>query len=334
MRPNCMRVSFLVFCFFLSSLVCFAQNTKQQTRNQALKILLISDLNDSYGATTYSEQVHDVIAKVDAIQPDLVLCAGDMVAGQSKKLSVARLDSMWSGFLSAVLNPLSEKNIPFGFTMGNHDASPNYLHDRQAASKFWLANKGKVNLTFIDDGHFPYYFSYIKNNVFFISWDASSEVIPDQIRSWMKEQLQLAVAKNARGRIVLGHLPLYALVADKNKPGEVLQSADETLSFLKSQQVDMYISGHQHVYYPAAKEQVTLLHAGCLGGGPRELIGHQRPAYKAYAVIEIGKRKRVRKADIQGFVARDHREVPLDSLPARVQGFNGIVERIDVAQNP
>ncbi|MGH2622305.1 MAG: metallophosphoesterase family protein [Sphingobacterium sp.] len=319
--------------FFGALFICsfsFAQNIQQETRNQALKILLISDLNDSYGSTSYSEEVHDVIAKVDAIQPDLVLCAGDMVAGQSKKLSVERLDSMWSGFQAAVLTPLSEKNIPFGFTMGNHDASPNYLHDRQAASKFWLANKSKVNLSFIDDSHFPYYFSYIKNNVFFISWDASSAVIPDSVKVWMQEQLQAPLAKGARGRIVLGHLSLYAIVEAKNKAGEVLKNADETLSFLKDNQVDMYISGHQHVYYPAAKQQVTLLHAGCLGGGPRNLIGQTGPSYKAYSVLEIGRRKSVKKANIQGFVARDHQAIDLQFLPKQVEGFNGSVRRIDL----
>ena len=329
-----MRFFPLFFCALLINSFGFAQNMQQQTRNQALKILLISDLNDSYGSTTYSEEVHDVIAKVETIRPDLVLCAGDMVAGQSKRLSVERLDSMWSAFQSAVLTPLSERNIPFGFTMGNHDASPNYLNDRQAASKFWLANKSKVNLSFVDDRHFPYYFSYIKNNVFFISWDASSALIPESVKVWMHEQLQSPVAKDARGRIVLGHLSLYAIVEAKNKAGEVLQNADETLSFLKHNNVDMYISGHQHVYYPAAKQQVTLLHAGCLGGGPRNLIGQDGPAYKAYSVIQIGKRKSVKKATIHGFLARDHRRVDLQELPEIVQGFNGSVKRIDLESQP
>lgn len=302
---------------------------KKEHRNKALKILLISDLNDSYGSVTYSDEVHDIIKKVETINPDIVLCAGDMVAGQKASLSIRQLENMWNGFQSTVLDPLQKRGIPFGFTMGNHDASPNYINDRKVASKFWSENKEKVNLTFVDDRHFPYYFSYIKNNIFFISWDASSAVIPEKVKSWMQDQLLSSVARKTRGQIVLGHLPLYAIVQAKNKAGEVLEESDKTLSFLKSLGVDMYISGHQHVYYPASKQQVTLLHSGCLGGGPRSLIGHSGPAYKSYAIIEIPRKSSVKEADIQGYTACDHHEVLIESLPGSVTGFNGTVNRLE-----
>ncbi len=302
---------------------------KKEHRNKALKILLISDLNDSYGSVTYSDEVHDIIKKVETIKPDIVLCAGDMVAGQKASLSVQQLENMWNGFQSTVLNPLQKRGVPFGFTMGNHDASPNYINDRNAASKFWSQNKEKVNLTFVDDRHFPYYFSYIKNNIFFISWDASSAVIPEKVKTWMQGQLLSSVARKTRGQIVLGHLPLYAIVQAKNKAGEVLEESDKTLSFLKSLGVDMYISGHQHVYYPASKQQVRLLHSGCLGGGPRSLIGHNGPAYKSYAVIEIGRKSSIKEADIQGYIASDHSQILIESLPSSVTGFNGTVNRLE-----
>ncbi|WP_118195949.1 metallophosphoesterase family protein [Albibacterium indicum] len=301
---------------------------RKEQKDRNLKILLISDLNDSYGSVTYSEEVHDVIGKIEEINPDIILCGGDMVAGQKASLSRSEINAMWNGFDSSVLTPIYKLDKPFGFTVGNHDASPNYHKDRAAASDFWVANKDKVNLTFVDDKHFPYFFSYIKNNIFFISWDASSAQISAEVKIWMEQQLSSKIARKAKGRIVLGHLPLYAIVASKNKPGEVLDNADETLEFLKDHKVDMYISGHQHAYFPATKQKVTLLHSGCLGGGPRQLLGDDHPAQKTYAIIEISKTDDVSNARITGIQAEDHTEISLDALPDSIRGFNGVVKRI------
>lgn len=309
---------------------CPAQSLKKEQKNRSLKILLISDLNDSYGSVTYSQEVHDMVSRIKGINPDMILCGGDMVAGQKASLSPEQVGAMWRGFDTAVLSPVYRLQVPFGFTLGNHDASPGYATDRAAASAFWLKNKERANLAFVDDTHYPYYFSYIKNNVFFISWDASSAIIPPAIKDWMRHQLASAIAKKARGRIVLGHLPLYAIVAAKNKPGEVLNDADETLAFLKENKVDMYISGHQHAYFPAAKNKVTLLHSGCLGGGPRQLLGHDAPAQKSYAILEIKKRRKKLTVSIKGFAAAGHHDIPLTALPETITGFNGTVQRTDI----
>ncbi len=306
-----------------------AQDVKSEQKNKQLRIMLISDLNDSYGTVGYSKEVKDVISKIQDFNPDLILCGGDMVAGQKSSLTADELRAMWQGFDKDVLTPIAQSGVPFGFTMGNHDASPTYLLDRQVSAEFWKENKHKANLTYVDDTHFPYYFSYIKNNVFFISWDASSSKIPDEVKTWMEVQLESSIAKKSRGRVVLGHLPLYAIVAAKNKPGEVIDDADKTLAFLKAHDVDMYISGHQHAYYPATKEKITLLHSGCLGGGPRAILGHTAAPQKAYSIIDVAKKKNSFKATITGFETRYHRHITLESLPLSVDGFNGSVKRLD-----
>ncbi|MCA5006228.1 metallophosphoesterase family protein [Sphingobacterium bovistauri] len=323
------NVFLFIFTILSLILVVHAQDVVPETKNKNIKILLISDLNDSYGSVGYSKEVHDVVQKVKEIKPDIILCGGDMVAGQKASLTVSRIDSMWSAFDQTVLRPIYELGVPFGFTMGNHDASPSYHLDREASYKFWSINKNKTNLAYVDDKYFPYYFSYIKNNVFFISWDASSAVIPLEVKLWMEGQLALPIAKKSRARIVLGHLPLYAIVSSKNKKGEVINDADETLDFLKENNVDMYISGHQHAYYPATKEQFTLLNAGCLGGGPREIMGHHAKASKAYAIVELPKRKGIDKIKITGFEPVSHRHIVLESLPDSVSGFNGKVFKWD-----
>jgi predicted MPP superfamily phosphohydrolase len=327
-------------CFLLSFYAIYPVFSQSSTRdlnqekiNKNLKILVLSDLNDGYGATTYSQEVLDVVDRIAELKPDLILCGGDMVAGQKKTLTREDLEAMWAGFDRFVLQPIKTAAVPFGFTMGNHDASPGYALDREVSALFWNDHKRDVNLTFIDSSHFPYYYSYLKNNVLIISWDASSAQIPNEIKSWMKEQLNSSLAIKTRFKIVLGHLPLYALVESKNKPGEVLEQADETLSFLKENGVDLYLSGHQHVYYPAQKESVMLYHSGCLGGGPRSLLGDDQVPYKAYGLIEIPK-KINKKQDIKisGIKAVDHQEIELHKLPVQVSGFNGTLNRIDVVK--
>ena len=65
-----------------------------------------------------------------SLQPDLVVCAGDMVAGQMRGLSGQRLDAMWWGFETSVLQRLQAANIPLLPAIGNHDGSPavSYTH--------------------------------------------------------------------------------------------------------------------------------------------------------------------------------------------------------------
>lgn len=302
---------------------------KQERQNKPLKIMVISDLNDSYGSVTYSDEVAAVIGKISDIKPDIILCGGDMVAGQKRSLTEAQLNAMWSGFNQNVLDPVARLGIPFGFTLGNHDASPSYQLDRRTAKRFWDDHIDSTNLTFVDHAHYPFYFSYIKNNVFFISWDASSATITPEVMDWMDEQLNSKIAKRSRLRILLGHLPLYAIVADKNKEGEVIAEADRTLDFLKESGVDVYISGHQHAYFPAHKNGVQLFNSGCLGGGPRPILGHREGPKKAYAIIEVPV-KSAKQFRFSGFSAETDSLITLQRLPESVHGFNGSINRIDV----
>ncbi|HEY9859361.1 MAG TPA: metallophosphoesterase, partial [Candidatus Obscuribacterales bacterium] len=88
-----------------------------------VRIAVISDLNSQYGSTTYEAEVDKAIALIPAWQPDLVLCGGDMVAGQSQSLSDAEVQAMWAAFDRHIGAPLRKAKLPYGFTVGNHDAS-------------------------------------------------------------------------------------------------------------------------------------------------------------------------------------------------------------------
>lgn len=300
---------------------------KAETKNKPLKILLISDLNGSYGSLTYSPDVTAVLNEIGKIKPDLILCGGDMVAGQKASLTEQNIVEMWQSFKKVVFDPIKKEKIPFGFTLGNHDASPNFLKDKAIATQFWKAEQEGTRLTFVDSTNYPFYFSYLKNNVFFISWDAAGAKIKPELYEWMKEQTNLPVAKNARMRILLGHLPLYGIVAAKNKPGEVNADPDGALTFFKTHGIDMYISGHQHAYYPATKDGIQLLNSGCIGDGPRPILGYSELGKKAYTIIEIPVKKPLSFTQ-RSFVPVTNEEINRSNLPDSVIGFNGVIHRI------
>lgn len=288
--------------------------------------MVISDLNASYGSTEYPEDVPYVISKLDSIKPDIILCAGDMVAGQKASLTEQNILDMWASFKNTVLDPIKTSKIPFGFTVGNHDASPTFALDRRLAKEFWQRNAAAVNLTFVDSTHFPFYFSYIKNGVFFISWDAAGSQIPAEVYTWMKAQLQSHSAQKARLRMLLGHLPLYPVVEAKNKRGEVNAAPDSALQLFKQYGIDVYISGHQHAFFPAQKEGIRLFNAGAIGNGPRTLMGHDSAAKKAFHIIEVPV-KNASRFTHRTFIPITNTAIEVHTLPDSIRGFNGVLHK-------
>lgn len=295
-------------------------------KDMYFKIAVISDLNASYGSTSYHPAVAATLNELKTIKPDMVLCAGDMVAGQKTTLTQQNLDSMWMSFDTKILSPIKEMKVPFGFTVGNHDASPNFSKDRATAKQFWLKNRDYLNLDFADHTNYPFYYSYVKNEVFLISWDAAGANINDEVFTWMQKQLNSPRAKRAKLRILLGHLPIYAIVTSKNKPGEVLAQTNKITAFLKDNNIDLYISGHQHAYYPAKENGLRFLNTGCIGDGPRQLIGDTTAARRAYTIINIPI-KDYKKFSYKTFIPSEQKEINLKELPDSVVGFNGVLRR-------
>ncbi len=65
------------------------------------RILVLSDLNSQYGSTSYEPSVTRAIAMIPKLQPDLILCAGDAIAGQKRTLSKSQIEAMWASFVKA-----------------------------------------------------------------------------------------------------------------------------------------------------------------------------------------------------------------------------------------
>ncbi|MGF1482671.1 MAG: metallophosphoesterase [Cyanophyceae cyanobacterium] len=302
-----------------------------------VRLAVISDLNGAYGATDYEPEVEKAINLLPFWQPDLVICSGDMVAGQDPTLSEKQIQAMWAAFDDHVAAPLRRAQLPYGFTIGNHDASSArgvgdkflFQQERNLAADYWNAPERAPGVNFIDRYEFPFYYSFEQEGIFFLAWDGSSSKIPPEKLAWVEQTLASPEAQQAKMRILLGHLPLYAVAVGRNEPGEVMENADQLRTMLERYDVHTYISGHHHAYYPGHRGELQLLHMGILGSGPRPLIDSQLPPQKALTVVDIS----FDSPELTTYTTYDMQtlaQIEYQQLPRFLAGHNGIVLRRDV----
>ncbi|MEL6816263.1 MAG: metallophosphoesterase [Cyanobacteria bacterium J06598_3] len=259
-----------------------------------IRLAVISDLNSAYGATDYRAEVIQGIGLLPDWQPDMVICGGDMVAGQSINLSEAEVEAMWSAFDEKILSPIRTAGLPFALTVGNHDASSYqdngefiYVLDRQETAQYWASHQSDTDLTFIESSGFPFHYSFEQKDIFYLVWDASSANIPPEQVAWAERALASPEAQNAKLRVVMGHLPLYAVSQRRDRPGEYLNQADELRNLLESHNVHTYISGHHHAYFPGKAGNLNTLHAGALGSGPKSLLTTTTAPYQTLTIMDV-----------------------------------------------
>jgi Icc-related predicted phosphoesterase len=302
-----------------------------------VRLVAISDLNGAYGSTDYDPEIDTAMALLPFWQPDIVVCGGDMVAGQDVTLTADQMDAMWQAFDDHIAAPLRDADIPFGFTIGNHDASSAlgvndtflFGQERDQASGYWNDPQHDPGIDFIDRDDFPFFYTFKYNDIFFMAWDGSSSRIPDAKLAWVEKSLASEAAQQAKARILLGHLPLYGVAVGRNQPGEVMDNADQLRAMLEKYNVHTYISGHQHAYYPGHKGNLQLLHMGILGGGPRPLIDSDLPPWKALTVVDID----FENPALTTYTTYDMRTlhtIEYADLPRFLAGHNGLVLRRDV----
>ncbi|MEB3185734.1 MAG: metallophosphoesterase [Cyanobacteriota bacterium] len=252
-----------------------------------LRLGLISDLNGSYGSTTYIPQVSHGLLQLLALRPGLLVCGGDMVAGQKPGLSAAQLDAMWEGFARTVLTPVRQAGVPFLPAIGNHDGSPGFTADRAAVRRFWSPRRQALGLRFVDTADFPFHYSALQDELFLLVWDASSSRIAASQLSWARQQLAGPQARQARLRLVVGHLPLAGVSQGRDRPGEVLEQPAALQNLLEEGRVQAYISGHQHAWFPARRGQLDLIQLGALGSGPRRLLQGNLPPQQTFTTLDL-----------------------------------------------
>ena len=297
-----------------------------------LKLGLFSDINSSYGSTNYIPAVKEGIDLILSKKPDQVICAGDMIAAQKIGLSPAQLDAMWDSFYRQVLKPIRTAGQPFIFSLGNHDASSikatsgyQFEADRAAAIRFWQPQKEKLGLNYIDSNGFPFYYTALVNNIFWLIWDASSAEISAQQQNWVRAQLASPIARKAKLRIALGHLPLRGISRGRDQPGEVLNQANQLQQILENGDIHAYISGHQHAYYPARLGKLDLVQLGAAGSGPRQLLMSNQPPRQSITFLDIYWQQREIVENSYQFPGA--KQINWDNLPNSLPSRNGPLMR-------
>jgi hypothetical protein len=300
-----------------------------------LRIIAISDLNNGYGETDYRAEVHQAIALIQRWQPDLVVCGGDMVAGQKLGLTRSQFQAMWAGFDRTIYQPLRQGGIPFAFTLGNHDASNitlpdrtfKYALDRNEAAAYWRRQRSTMNWDWVDDAWFPFFYAFRMGNALIVSWDASGPVISTEQLLRAEQLFTSEVGRAAQVRLLLGHMPLHAVTPQLNQPGTVLRDTTQVQSLLERAQVTAYITGHHHAYFPARMGTVDLLHLGCLGGGARSWLGTSSTPIRTLTVIDA--RFGSPNLRYSSYQLNPFRSLRDDQLPREIVGFNGRLVRRD-----
>ena len=264
-----------------------------QAQTKPFKIGLISDLNSSYGSTSYGPTVERGVNLLLQQKPDLVICAGDMVAGQKTSLTDRQLAAMWEGFETSVRRPLQAAGIPLLPAMGNHDASSQrsqgrwiYARERQQASQFWSKHQEALPPGLTEGENFPFQYAWRGPGLFLVVMDASSATVSSAQRQWLSRTLKSPQRQQDDLCLVVGHLPLTAFSQGRARAGECIHNAASLAAELRQAEVDLVISGHHHAWYPAEALGLRLLSLGAMGSGPRRLIGSQTASPPSVTMLD------------------------------------------------
>ena len=294
-----------------------------------VRVAILSDFNGAYGSTSYPPALGRSVTRiVNDWRPDAVLSAGDLIAGQKASLTDAQVRAMWAAFDRDVRVPLNRVGIPFAFTPGNHDAA--LPRDRREARTYWQAHPPA--LTFVDRADFPFRSSFTLGGgtVFVATLDASGPVVDAGQRAWLAAQLASAPARAAGIRLVLGHLPLAGVSAGKNRVGEVIRDAGPLRQVMQDGRVLAYVSGHHAAYYPGRLGTpgqpggLNVLASGGIGG--RDYVGHPGTARSTLTLLTL--HPAAARATFQTVDADTGQPIQTDSLPARIVGLGGTMNRV------
>jgi 3',5'-cyclic AMP phosphodiesterase CpdA len=319
---SCMGRS-VILIFILLSFSAFSKATK---------IAVISDLNSGYGSTTYSKDITKAIDNIinHKSKPDIVIATGDLVAGMSKKLASSTFAKMWKSFHSKVSSKLKAAGIKFFPTPGNHDASSysGYKRERAEYARQWPKENKPSGVTYIDESDYPFKYAFVLKNNLYISLDITTghEFTPKNGKpsnqfTWVENILKKSTSYDRI--ITFGHIPIIP-VAIKRESGYIRDNFG-LLNLFKRYNVDYYLNGHHHTYYPGDIEGLLHITQGCLGSGQRKLIGGNGLTQpKSYTLIKIAEVDSISAIKIKDLKVLNHK-----SLPAKILFKNRVLNRIN-----
>jgi len=311
----------VIRCSLLLGFLAWAV-TAGSAATEGLRIAVVSDLNGSYGSTEYSKDVHNAVQAIIELHPDLVLSTGDMVAGQRRPaLSNRELRDMWRAFHAAVTDPLARAGIPFAVTPGNHDGSAyaGFEAERRIYADEWQARRPPLRFTGPDT--YPFFYAFDIGPARIVSIDATriGQLDAEQMRA-----LQTVFEGAGPARIVFSHLPLWPFTIERET--EII--GDPALERLLDEvDVDLYLSGHHHAFYPGQIDPFSVVSQAELGGGSRRLIGTDSRGPKSITLLDIGLDGTIRVSALQGPEFRTL--IDPRSLPERLNTRERVIHRID-----
>lgn len=325
MEENVSKSNIALGFFLTVSLNLFAQETLQEVyyseNEPPLRIAVISDMNGDYGDSSYSIRVHKAVERIQKLKPDAVLVTGDMASGEKKGLDYK---AMWKGFRDTVTLPLIQSNIPMLVSPGNHDASAwkGFEIERKIYKDEWttylgdyLSKNSTVKLISMDN--YPFHYSFVIKNVFFMAIDATTQLELSSLqKNWLIEQ-----SKNAQTyahKVVFSHYPFHPLAINRENDF-IADKGNVLFKNLKQNGVNLFLSGHQHAYYPAVWEGVRFIGQACLGGGPRKIIGTSKVSQYSFTIVDFESQIKVDAYPYPNF------EIPVErtSLPTSLKTPKG-----------
>lgn len=279
-----MSSSFLRQAAVLAVLLCAGLPPAPCAAASGLRVAVIADLNGEYGSAEYGAPVRAAVKAIVSEKPGLVLIAGDMVAGGKASVSDGQVEKMWAGFDAAVAGPLAAAGIPLAPTPGNHDASAygGNERDRRLYERHWPA--AEAQLRFVDAARYPFEYAFSAGGALFIALDQTTlkKLTADRL-AWLDGVLKANAGFKAK--IVFTHVPLFPFTQGR----ETEVTGDYELEALLARHgVALVVTGHHHGYYPGRRGAVRYTGAGCLGGGPRKLIGTAKTSAQSFLWLTIG----------------------------------------------
>lgn len=306
-------------------LICCAAWIGLATTTQAdsTRVIVISDLNSSYGSTTYSSSVVRAIERIIELDPEIVLSTGDMVAGQRRPLlSETQVREMWRGFHATVTDPLAAAGIPLAVSPGNHDASAysGFEMERDIYAEEWLARQPDVSFT--SGSNYPFYYAFDIGPTRFISLDVTTvgALSQDQM-GWLG-----GTVRPGGAQIAFSHLPLWPFAIGRET--QVIGDRDLERLFVEMD-VDLHLSGHHHAFYPGSVDGLAVVSQACLGSGPRRLIGTLQATEPAITIIDIDETGSILISALKG--PQFDRPIMGVDLPPAIQSSMRRIERLDLS---
>ncbi len=279
---------------------------------------IISDLNGTECQTAYPR--NSVVAFETLLKnhkPSHIIMPGDLVNGECLSYSGSKpyadvTREMWqsfeANFFSKVPNGTSITIAP-----GNHDAPwltsssrTTFKLENEAFKNFWNKKEfalgvSRLSVAGVQD-NYPYYWAYVTDDIFFVTLQSTrTSTLSDNVKqkAWLKAVLSSPQAKNARARIVYGHVPPYPVLDpsvgskyDAVLKNEQIGKSDSLMDILLDHQTDLLVVAHSHAPYPGEvlrrkdNKKMKILSMPC-GHAPRKLNSHKSVSPRGYAILKV-----------------------------------------------